>query len=52
MYESICFLVLLQEMLRKSKFTETEKREVIDRPYRGIETKRATANGHVFKHIS
>lgn len=37
---------------QKNKFTETEKREVIDRPYRGIETKRATANGHVFKHIS
>lgn len=37
---------------QKNKFTETEKREVIDRPCRDIETKRVIANGHVFKHIS
>lgn len=30
MHGSACLVVLLQEMLRKSKFTETQKRRVVD----------------------
>lgn len=52
MHKSTCLVFPLQEMLRKSKFTETEKRRVIDRPWIGKETKRVTANGHVINRIS